>query len=1244
MRSRSKSLILALFTVVFLLSVISNLNLNSNSIHFNPINEDTSLKSSANEITISTPENITYTEPMSGFYPATYGFENDLPDSEPSGWDVRQPDGSGFIEVDAIHAGHRNVVELRKTGGTNKAQLTKIFPDNATVGTIEFWLYKDTDSGIDPTRMVIGGDDGSVQFGIQSGDLYQGPFGGPTIASNVFTINTWHHIRVDFNLSLGWQIRLDDTWYGSGYSFPFEDTPTELYYFVIASIYSGDNPDYGVWLDALDYSWHVNYDIGDNFNEGLLLSYDTTENLVWKGYSLDGQANVTILGNHTIPVPVNGTHTIQVFGTDSIGTIYQSNLRSFTYGTTSGLQITIQSPDFDDFYGSIAPTYWVTINGEYDTVWYTLDNGVTNITASGLNEIIDQTEWDKVVDGIVNLRFYVNNSLGNLTYSDVNFTKDTVAPIITINSPINYEKFGKMSPSFDISIIEPYLDTMWYTIDSGVTNISISSFTGTIDQIEWDKLENGTVSITFYADDESTNIGFASVIIEKEITPPEITIISPNDNDLFSSTAPSFQLAIQEPDLDTTWYTLDDGVTNFIFSGLMGIIDQIEWDKFGNGTISIKFYANDTFGYVNFSQVTVQKDIEGPIIIINSPEPWVGFSSEAPTFNISVIDVRLDSMWYSLDNGSTVIPLFSTTGTIDQTEWDKLSEGSVYIRFYANDTIGNTAYAEVVVSIDTISPVITINDPGYHELFGLSSPMFNLSINEVNLEEMWYTLDNGITNMSISSLVELIDQIEWSKVGNGTVTIQFFANDSAGNIGSTQIEIIKDIVTPSITINTPSESDVFGLDAPTYSISIVEPHLDMLRYSLDGWSTYFNIISTTGSINQTEWDKFGSGEITLRFFAIDLVGNNISVQVTIYKDISAPVITINSPVPDEIFSSIAPNFDITVFDISLDSMWYTIDNGTTIIPLFGSTGVIDQTEWDKLGDGSVYLRFYANDTRGYTDYSEVVIVKDFFFGIEPLELITPSAYSNLYSNSVVFSWYSIEAVFGSVNFTLQVSNATDFSYINYQMENIAEMLVITNFSVSLPIGQGQYYWRVRYTYGNHNGSWSDYFSFTLYINNYAPNLVLDEFTPTTGTRYTIFRFTVTYTDSDNNPPSYIRIILNGTSYSLEKVNPLDNDFTDGCLYQFLVCLNPAEYAYTFSFECSDGGFYGLTSTFFGPIVEAEDPPDDEPGLDNLNSTNAMIMGISVVTGLGIVIPMVVLTEIKIKKHKIKPKQHSKIKK
>ena len=90
----------------------------------------------------------------------------------------------------------------------------------------------------------------------------------------------------------------------------------------------------GSWYaDAIGFSWDPDYDIGDNLDEGLLLSFDTNFTPDWLGYSLDGQTTRTILGNYTFLYPlVNGTHTIQVFGNNSIGTMYQSDIRTFYIG------------------------------------------------------------------------------------------------------------------------------------------------------------------------------------------------------------------------------------------------------------------------------------------------------------------------------------------------------------------------------------------------------------------------------------------------------------------------------------------------------------------------------------------------------------------------------------------------------------------------------------------------------------------------------------------------------------------------------------------------------------------------------------------------------------------------------------------------------------------------------------------------------------------------------------------------
>ena len=59
--------------------------------------------------------------------------------------------------------------------------------------------------------------------------------------------------------------------------------------------------------------------IGDNLNEGLVLNFTCEIDFNWTGYSLDGQNNIPTFGNHTIPFPEDGSHTIQVFANDSLG-------------------------------------------------------------------------------------------------------------------------------------------------------------------------------------------------------------------------------------------------------------------------------------------------------------------------------------------------------------------------------------------------------------------------------------------------------------------------------------------------------------------------------------------------------------------------------------------------------------------------------------------------------------------------------------------------------------------------------------------------------------------------------------------------------------------------------------------------------------------------------------------------------------------------------------------------------------
>jgi len=87
------------------------------------------------------------------------------------------------------------------------------------------------------------------------------------------------------------------------------------------------------------------------------------------------------------------------------------------------------------------------------------------------------------------------------------------------------------------------------------------------------------------------------------------------------------------------------------------------------------------------------------------------FGSSTPSFNVEVNDDYLFEMWYTLDGGLNNYT-FTENGTIDQSAWDALDDGSITIIFYANDLVGNEAFEEVTitksVSLEGLNPGVIV--------------------------------------------------------------------------------------------------------------------------------------------------------------------------------------------------------------------------------------------------------------------------------------------------------------------------------------------------------------------------------------------------------------------------------------------------------------------------------------------------------------------------------------------------------
>lgn len=291
---------------------------------------------------------------------------------------------------------------------------------------------------------------------------------------------------------------------------------------------------------------------------------------------------------------------------------------------------------------------------------------------------------------------------------------------------------------------------------------------------------------------------------------PQILINSPNEDDTFEL-SPTFNISVSQGNVNNSWYTLDNGITNITFTGLNGVIDKEEWNEKGAGQIVLTFFVNDSKGYVGSETVQVIKSYDTPQIAIISPTLNEIFGFNAPDFNITINDLSpINATWYTIDGGLANYTFSGLTGFINQLGWGQKEDGVLTIRFYANDSLGNLGFEDVNVIKDTTAPNIAINSPIQDGIFGSTSPEFNISIIEENLVSTWYTLEGVAGTFSFTGLTGTVNQGIWDSIPQGEISITFYAEDGAGNIGIESVIVIKSI---------PSQPGTPGI--PGYNISIM---------------------------------------------------------------------------------------------------------------------------------------------------------------------------------------------------------------------------------------------------------------------------------------------------------------------------------------------------------------------------------------------------------------------------------------
>jgi len=337
--------------------------------------------------------------------------------------------------------------------------------------------------------------------------------------------------------------------------------------------------------------------------------------------------------------------------------------------------------------GILHEPVWITkneVNATAGTYWLSAASfGAPSFNGSGTAfvmafRVTDQPssgEEDVVLNLYLTSTDLVNTSVKFIPHVTLNGTLiihpvDIIPPAIFLLSPDN-STYDTNDVALTFVVNE---STSWigYSMDCQ-GNVTIS---GNITM----SLSDGPHVIVVYANDSVGNIGYSgTVYFTIDTMSPKIDVLSPK-NRVYADNEVLLSFIVSEL---TSWigYSLDGGI-NVSISGNNLITGLSE------GPHNLVVYANDTFGNMGSSDtIYFAIDTVAPIISVISPEnKTYATNSVALTFTLSE-----PAAWigYTLDGQANITIVGNITIF-------NLSEGVHSIVCYANDTVENIGYSEIV--------------------------------------------------------------------------------------------------------------------------------------------------------------------------------------------------------------------------------------------------------------------------------------------------------------------------------------------------------------------------------------------------------------------------------------------------------------------------------------------------------------------------------------------------------------------
>ncbi len=434
---------------------------------------------------------------------------------------------------------------------------------------------------------------------------------------------------------------------------------------------------------------------------------DTDLDSCW--YSLDsGNLNNSIIcGENITSLSSNqGTNIWTVYANDTNGE--QSSSTSSFFIDSIGPSISIVNPINNSLLTTttVRVNYTVSDSGTgVSGCWWTNSSGLINTTITcGNNFTFTGNEGTNFI------RIYSNDTLGNVNSQTNTFSINTQAPTVNIAHPGQGSVSGTQSGiDLNFTATDPALQSCWYTLTEGFSNISISGCQNTTFNVNGD----GLYEVIVYANDTTGNIGFDSNTFTVSVGSPSINPSYPIDVYLgnlssqrvnFTYTPSDFDLQSCSLWINTTGSFALNQTNNTVISGQQNLF-FLNLSTTEDGAYSWAVECNDTLAHYSITgNQTFYLDRIRPNVTVSEPTGTYTSLTNIP-ISLTYTDASPVQCYWNVTFAATgnVVIGNSELASCTPTTFTLDTESSYFFWMSVSDSAGNVNTTKKSFTVDVSS-------------------------------------------------------------------------------------------------------------------------------------------------------------------------------------------------------------------------------------------------------------------------------------------------------------------------------------------------------------------------------------------------------------------------------------------------------------------------------------------------------------------------------------------------------------